>query len=135
VSELRATDGDLDTRWMSPTAGTQKPWIIVQRNPNDPTPTCRVDIAWADGDGRKYKFDIDISSADHSTWTNVLSNKESTGTTTGFETYTFQPKPAKYVKITINETTPGGVTVVAQISELRYLVTHSKYFCTATGLE
>jgi hypothetical protein len=49
----------------------------------------------------------------------VLSNQESTGTTTDFEKYTFQPLPAKYVKITINETTPGGVTVVAQISEIK----------------
>jgi hypothetical protein len=49
----------------------------------------------------------------------VLSNQESTGTTTDFEKYTFQPLPSKYVKITINEITPGGATVVYQISEIK----------------
>ena len=77
-----------------------------------------MDIAWADGSAHKYKFNIDIS-IDQTTWMNVLSNQESTGTTTDFEKYTFQPLPAKYVKITITESTPGAATVVAEISEIR----------------
>jgi hypothetical protein len=119
VSELRATDGDINTRWVSnSTTGSQKPWIKLQRMPFESAPVCRVDIAWADGNAHKYKFNVDIST-DDITWTSVLTNQESTGTTTDFEKYTFQPLPAKFVKITINESIPGAPSAVAQISEIK----------------
>lgn len=69
-------------------------------------------------DVHKYKFNVDIST-DDITWTNALTNQERTGTTTDFEKYTFQPLPAKFVKVTITESTPGAPTVIAQISEIK----------------
>jgi hypothetical protein len=113
VGASNVKDGNLNTRWVSPATGSVKPWIQFNRVPYDITPTCRVD-----GAAHKYKFNVDVST-DGVTWTNVLSNKESTGTTTDFEKYTFQATPARYLKITITESVPGAPTVVAQISEIR----------------
>lgn len=118
VGASNVKDGNPNTRWVSPTTGTVKPWIQVIRIPSATPPTCRVDIAWADGAAHKHKFNVDVST-DGSTWTNVLSNKESTGTTNDFEQYTFQATPARHLKITITESVPGAPTVVAQISEIR----------------
>jgi hypothetical protein len=107
-------DNDLNTRWMSPSSGTQIPWIMVGLT-GDAAPICRVDIAWVGGNA--YKFNVDVS-ADNVTWTNVLSNKQS-GMTSSFETYTFAATQAKFLKITITESTPDASTVLAQISEIR----------------
>jgi hypothetical protein len=99
---------------MSPSSGTQIPWIMLGLT-GDVAPICRVDIAWVGGNA--YKFNVDVS-ADNATWTNVLSNKQS-GTSSSFETYTFGATQAKFLKITITESTPGASTVLAQISEIK----------------
>jgi hypothetical protein len=122
-SQSTATDGSkavdtvLTTRWISPSPGTQIPWIIIILS-GQPLPVCRVDIAWADGNSHPYKFNVDVS-LDQTNWTNVLSNQQSSGTNTNFEPYTFQPMNAKYVRITIIESVPGIAFPVAQISEIK----------------
>jgi F5/8 type C domain len=117
VEGSKAVDGVLTTRWISPTPGTQIPWIIVIVS-GQPVPICRVDIAWADGNSHPYKFDVDVS-LDQTNWTKVLSNQQSSGTSTDFESYTFQPTNAKYVRITITQSIAGLPFPIAQISEIR----------------
>jgi hypothetical protein len=56
-------------------------------------------------------------STDGTTFTNVFSGI-STGTTTSPEKYNFQPAQARYVKITITESTAGSLRSIAQISEI-----------------
>jgi hypothetical protein len=118
VDALKAVDGSLTTRWVSPIPGTQDPWIIVWIASTDPLPLCRVDIAWADGNSHPYKFSVDVS-VDQTTWTNVLSSQQSSGTSNDFEPYTFQPIIAKFVRITITDSVPGIAFPIAQISEIK----------------
>jgi hypothetical protein len=113
----KAVDTVLTTRWLSPTPGTQIPWITVILS-GQPLPVCRVDIAWADGNSHPYKFDIAVST-DNVTWTNVLQNAQSKGTTNDFESYPFQPTTAKYVKVTVTQSIAGLAFPVAQISEIK----------------
>jgi len=117
VEGSKAVDGSLATKWVSPSPSNQNPWIKVILT-DQPLPVCRVDIAWADGDKHPYRFNIDVS-LDDATWTNVLSNQQSSGTSTDFETCTFQPKHAKYVRITITQSAQGIPFLVAQISEIK----------------
>lgn len=77
---------------------------------------CGADIAYADGNLHIYKFDISVST-DGTTFTKVLSGT-STGTTTSPEKYNFSTAQARYVKITITESTAGIQTSIARISEI-----------------
>jgi hypothetical protein len=77
---------------------------------------CGVDIAYADGNSHPYKFDVSVST-DGTSFTNVLS-ATSTGTTTSPEKYNFPPTQARYVKITITESTAGATRSIAEISEI-----------------
>jgi hypothetical protein len=113
----KAVDNVLTTRWVSPTPGTEIPWIIVILS-GQPLPVCRVDIAWADGNSHPYKFNVDVS-LDQTNWNNVLSNQQSSGTSIDFEPYTFQPTNAKYVRITITQSISGLPFPIAQISEIK----------------
>jgi hypothetical protein len=77
---------------------------------------CGVDIAWADGKSHPYKFDVSVST-DGTSFTKVLS-ATSTGTTTSPEKYNFPPTQARYVKITVTESTAGSQRSIAEISEI-----------------
>jgi hypothetical protein len=58
----------------------------------------QVRIAFLQGDIRVYRFRIDLS-ANGAIWTNVFAG-ESGGKTTDSESFAFDPRPARYVKIT-----------------------------------
>jgi len=89
-----------------------KPFITLDLT--DIKPVCRVDIAWADV--RQYHFDISVST-DGTLFTDVLIDRI-TGISTNPEWYTFPATQARFVKITITESTPGIANVVAQVSEI-----------------
>ena len=107
-------DGKLETRWIS--TNMSNPWISVLLQ--DQKPVCRVDIAWSDGDGRTYKFYIQVSPdiTGEQTWTPVLASGQSASNTT-FQSFAVTPTLAKRVKVTVTESTPGPAPV--QISEIR----------------
>lgn len=98
LPEKNVWDGDLNSRWMSKV--TQNPSIRLALG--DRKPICRIDIAWGEGNMRKYKFYIE-SSTDNTNWTVVLPSGQSTGNTTNYETYPVTTTQAQYVKVTIIE--------------------------------
>jgi hypothetical protein len=82
-----------------------------------PPRVCGVDIAWADGNLHSYNFIISVSN-DGTNFVNVLSGS-SRGTTTEPEKYVFPNQvEAKFVKVTITQSTPGSPNSIAQISEI-----------------
>ena len=107
-----AIDNNQNTKWWSTII--INPFITLDLGASKSV--CGVDIAWADGNLHPYRFDVSVS-ADGTTFTNVFSGT-STGTTTSPEKYNFQPAQARYVKITITESTAGSQRSIAQISEI-----------------
>jgi len=107
-----AIDNNPNTKWWSTII--INPFITLDLGASKSV--CGVDIAWADGNLHPYRFDVSVS-ADGTTFTNVFSGT-STGTTTSPEKYNFQPAQARYVKITITESTAGSQRSIAQISEI-----------------
>ncbi|HVI44476.1 MAG TPA: chondroitinase-B domain-containing protein [Chitinophaga sp.] len=87
-----AIDNDLNTRWSA--SGEQ--WI--QLCIGTPATINGVDIAFYKGDTRRASFDIQVSS-NGNTWTTVAAGKQSSGTSTNFETFTFTGVTGKYVRI------------------------------------
>jgi hypothetical protein len=81
-------------------------------------PVCRVEIAWADGDSRTYKFYIQVSPeiTGEQSWTPALVSGEST-LTTALLSYALAPTQASRVKITFTEIKRGPAPV--QISEVK----------------
>ena len=78
-------DGNLNTMWRS--TNIFEPWLSLYLN-GIPSPACRVDIAWADGNTRQYQFDVYVTD-DNQITRKVLQDIISTGTSTGFESYPF----------------------------------------------
>ena len=107
-----AIDNNFNTKWWSNNA--LNPWI--QSTLVTQTSVCSVDIAWADGGSRQYSFAISTST-DGSSFSNVFTGKSS-GTSTSPQKYSFTETPAKYVRITITQSTPGATNSIAQISEI-----------------
>jgi hypothetical protein len=115
LPEPHVFDGKLDTKWIS--TNIAKPWIRVSLEGQ--TPVCRVEIAWAEGNNRKYKFYIEVSpdATGDQNWGTPVFTGESTGGTTSLEPYSVTAPPIKRVKITITESSPGPVPI--QISEIK----------------
>jgi hypothetical protein len=107
-----AIDNNPNTWWWSNI--TVNPFITLDLGTSKSV--CGVDIAWADGNSHPYKFDVSVST-DGTSFTKVLS-ATSTGNTTSPEKYNFPPTQAKYVKITITESTAGAPRSIAEISEI-----------------
>jgi hypothetical protein len=86
-------DGDLGTRWSAEGDGE---WIRYDLGEVEEVSAVR--IAWYKGNERTARFDVDVSS-DDSSWTTVLADAESSGTTLDLETYDFADVSARYVRI------------------------------------
>lgn len=109
-----AIDDNPNTKWWS--THIPNPSITLALTGLPPR-VCGVDIAWADGNQHPYSFVISVSN-DGTNFVNVLSGS-STGTTTGPEKYDFpNTVEARFVKITITQSTPGSPNSIAQISEI-----------------
>lgn len=107
-----AIDNNPNTKWWSTIF--DDPFITL--NLGTSKSVCGVDIAWADGNSHPYKFDVSVST-DGTSFTKVFSGTSS-GTTTSPEKYSIPPTQARYVKITITESTAGSQRSIAQISEI-----------------
>ena len=114
VDETKVLDADLNTRWVSTTI--PNPWISVGLEVQKPV--CRVEIAWANGNVRKYKFYIERS-LNQQNWSTILTSGQSQGN--AFESYVVSATMAKYVKVTVTGTIPIGAArgTTAQMSEIR----------------
>lgn len=86
-------DNDMNTRWSASGDGQ---WIqLCLANSVSVT---GVDIAFYNGNTRRGKFDIQLST-NGSSWTNAATNLQSSGTSTALETFNITPATAKYVRI------------------------------------
>jgi len=114
LPEYYVYDGKLDTKWIS--TNIPKPWISVLLEGQKPI--CRVEIAWAEGNIRKYKFYIEVSpdATGDQNWGTPVFTGQSAGIT-GFEPYSVTAPATKRMKITITESSPGPVPI--QISEIK----------------
>jgi hypothetical protein len=116
LNETKIIDGDLNTRWVSTIIST--PWISVGLQVQKPV--CKVDIAWADGNGKMYNFYIE-SSLDRQKWVTILTNGQSAGNTNSFESFPVSVTTTRYVRVTVTGTIPpiGGGKTTAQMTEIR----------------
>jgi hypothetical protein len=89
---VNTTDGDMNTRW---SAEGNSQWIMYDIGTL--ATVNEVAIAWLKGDQRKSSFAIDVS-VDGKTWNEVFSG-DSSGATNDYETYSFSPVAARYVRI------------------------------------
>ena len=85
-------DGNVDSRWSA--EGEQ--WI--QWDLGEVRSVQGVRIAFFKGDSRRARFDLEVSTTDGGSSDRVLRDRQSTGTTTEFETFDFAPVPARYVR-------------------------------------
>ena len=107
-----AIDNNFNTKWWSNNG--LNPWIRSDLGAQKAV--CSVDIAWTDGSSRQYSFIISVST-DGNSFTNVFTGKSS-GTTSSSQKYSFSEAQARYVRVTITQSTQGAVNSIAQISEI-----------------
>ena len=103
-----AIDNNFGTRWANPSIGS---WIRVDLGSTKSI--CSVDIAWYNGNQRKYHFVI-ATSTDGTTFTNKFSG-DSSGTTLNSEKYTFSSINARYVRVTVNGNTQNNYASMYEI--------------------
>src|SRR6476620_2100794 len=101
-------DNNLGTRWSSQGVGQ-----FITADLGSSKNICSVDIAWYNGNARKYHFAISTST-DGNTFTNKFSG-DSSGTTLNLEEYVIPATDARYVRVTISGNT---VNNWASITEL-----------------
>lgn len=89
---LRTLDGSVSTGWSVHGDGN---WVCYEFD--QPARVGHVGIAWAAGDERRYRFDIEISSAG-TTWTRAYSGTSS-GTTRELEIHTFEAVDTRLLRI------------------------------------
>ncbi|MBO9635177.1 MAG: cellulase family glycosylhydrolase [Chitinophagaceae bacterium] len=86
-------DNDLNTRWSASGDGQ---WISFCLG--DTVGVSGVQIAFYNGNARASLFDVQTS-LDGNTWTNASAGRQSSGTSTALETFTFSTVQAKWVRI------------------------------------
>jgi hypothetical protein len=87
-------DGSLATRWSAQGSGV---WIQYKLGSCQTIDYAR--LAWYQGDTRKTTFSVSVSKDSGSTWTQILGNTQSSGTTTAFETVQLPDTAANMVRI------------------------------------
>ena len=89
-----ANDGSLTTRWSADAASSAQ-WL--QYNLGGCYRIAYANLAWYNGDSRKYKLALKVSN-DGSSWSDVFSGTNS-GTSAALKPYTFGDRPARYVRV------------------------------------
>jgi len=97
-------DGNLSTRWSAEGDG-----VWIRYDLGETVIVGSVSLAWHQGDGRRFTFDVQVSGSG-SSWTTVLSDVRSSGSSTALENYDFTDRDARYVRVvgygnTVNEWT------------------------------
>ncbi|GJI90986.1 polysaccharide lyase family 7 protein [Duganella hordei] len=107
---VNANDGSLATRWSADaTAGAQ--WL--QYNLGGCYKVAYANLAWYNGDTRKYSLSLKTSN-DGNSWSDVF-NGTNSGTTAQLKPYTFGDKSAKYVRV---QSTGSDVNKWVSLSEM-----------------
>jgi hypothetical protein len=88
-------DDSLSTRW---SANGDGQWI--QYDLGVTRTVAYLQAAWYQGNTRVSTFDAAVSDSPTGPWAAVLTGRQSSGTTTGIETYDFTDAPGRYVRIT-----------------------------------
>jgi F5/8 type C domain len=101
-------DNNLNTRWSN--FGLPS-WI--QYDLGEPQPICNVDIAWYRGDLRVNTFTVSVSN-DGINFTPIFSG-QSSGRTTGLESYDVRDTMAKYVRITVTDNTENDWSSITEV--------------------
>ncbi|WP_084734849.1 polysaccharide lyase family 7 protein [Actinophytocola xinjiangensis] len=86
-------DNDLDTRWSDEGDG-----VWIEYDLGSARTVGSVSLAWHKGDERTSSFEIRLS-ADGSSWTTVLSRRDTSGATLELENHDFADRSARYVRI------------------------------------
>jgi len=86
-------DANLSTRWAAQGDGQ---WIRYDLGAVKTVGQVR--IAWNKGSERRATFDVQVS-GDGNSWTNLLTRKQSSGSTSALETYDVTDSPGRYVRI------------------------------------
>jgi hypothetical protein len=86
-------DGSLATRWSAEGDGV---WIRFDLGSSAQVGS--VAIAWHKGDTRRTTFQVQTST-DASSWTTVISQRQSSGTTTALESYDFTDRTTRYLRV------------------------------------
>ena len=103
-----AIDNNFGTRWSHSLFGS---WIRVDLGSTKSI--CSVNIAWFNGNQRQYHFVI-ATSTDGTAFTNKVS-RDSSGTTSNPEKYTFASTNARYIRVTVNGNTQNNYASMYEI--------------------
>ncbi|WP_407564614.1 chondroitinase-B domain-containing protein [Streptomyces sp. 184] len=101
-------DGDLSTRWSAEGEG-----VWIRYDLGSPQTVGSTTVAWHQGDTRKNTFDVQLSD-DGSSWTTVLSQKSSSGTTLQPQSYDFADTSARYLRIVGHGNTANDWTSITE---------------------
>jgi hypothetical protein len=101
-------DGDLGTRWAGNGNG-----VWIQYDLGASKTVSLVKLGWYLGSARTYTFDIQVCNPG-TTWTTVIANRTSSGTTTALETYDFPDTNARYVRIVGHMSSKDAYTNVTE---------------------
>jgi hypothetical protein len=109
-----AVDNNLATRWSGNGDGA---WIRFDLGST--RTVTHVTIAVHQGDARRNRFDLQLS-ADGTTWSNVVTNKLTSGTSLSEETHDFADSAARYVRYVGHGATlnAGGTSTWNSVSEV-----------------
>jgi cell division septation protein DedD len=103
------SDGKLTTRWSAPAEGS---WIRLDLG--QVMTIGAVHIAWYKGSSRQAYFDVQTST-NGNTFSDVLTNKASSGTSSDLEMYTFPSLKARYVRVVGHGNTENKAVAITEI--------------------
>jgi hypothetical protein len=115
-----AVDNNLATRWAGSGDGA---WIRFDMGA--PRTIGYVKIAWYSGNVRSARFDLQ-KSTDGTTWTNIATNLQGSGTTTNEETFDFADTSTRYLRYLGHGNT---VNAWNSINELSIFIDSSSITC------
>jgi F5/8 type C domain len=104
------TDGKLETRW---SAGGDGQWL--QFDLGKTTAINAMQIAWYKGDQRKAFFDLQTSS-NGTAFSNVLTNKSTSGSTTALQAFAFANTNTRYLRIVNHGNTQNMAASVTEVN-------------------
>ena len=104
------TDGKLETRW---SAGGDGQWL--QFDLGKATTVNAIQIAWYKGDQRKAFFDLQTSS-NGTAFSNVLTNKNTSGNTNAAQAFAFANSNTRYLRIVNHGNTQNMAASVTEVN-------------------
>ena len=104
-------DGNPNTRWSDETTSSEDAWLRLDLGTAQNIDN--VQLSFHKGDKRESYFSIEISN-DGQNWTTVVASTNSSGKTTGLETFEFEQASARYVRYVGEGNSASGWNSVTQ---------------------